>query len=116
MQFLNRDAIIVLPKKPFLDWVNYTDPENPMTLEELRDMPNIYLIPETDTPEEKEKYLEKNCQKIFKHELFGYWTDEEAHPKDLSLKVFKEWFEYEFSEMIADTLSKSLTRESFGDR
>ena len=116
MKFLNRDAIIVKPKEPFLNWVNYTDPEHSITLEELRDMPNIYLLPETDTPEQKEKYLEKNCHKIFKHELMDYWTNEEDHPKDLSLKFFKEWFGYEFSEMITDTMEKPLTKESFANR
>jgi|GEM_PF-3855502 len=46
MKKINRYAFIVRPKKPFLDWANYTDPNHPMTLDEIRDEPDVYLLPE----------------------------------------------------------------------
>lgn len=45
---LNRNAILVKPKKPFFDWVNYHSPEFPVfNVEES----NIYLIREMDSNE-----------------------------------------------------------------
>ena len=67
MKCINRYAFIVRPKKPFLNWVNFNDPEHPMTLVEIREEPDVYLLPEIEDPGEQQKYLEENCDEIFRH-------------------------------------------------
>jgi hypothetical protein len=50
---LNRTAIVVKPKQPFLDWLHAANStSSDLTLQELVLEPAIYLIPECDTPEE----------------------------------------------------------------
>ena len=113
MNAINRYAFTVRPKKPFLDWVNGTDPKHPLTLDEIRDEPNVYLLPEMEDPKEQQKYLERNCARIFKHKLYGYWTDAELFPKDLSWKIFKEWFDFEILSMVIDTLDEEIEKDEW---
>jgi len=43
---LNRSAIVVKPKQPFLDWLHKADPtSDDLTLEDVSNDPAIYLIP-----------------------------------------------------------------------
>jgi hypothetical protein len=47
MPRLNRSAIVVTPKQPFLDWLHTTDAMSAeLTLLELIRDPTIYLIPD----------------------------------------------------------------------
>ena len=53
MDTLNRSAIVVKPKQPFLDWLHAADPtSHEITSLDVCREPTIYLIPECDTDEE----------------------------------------------------------------
>jgi hypothetical protein len=53
MLVLNRSAIVVKPKEPFLDWLHAADPSGrDLTLLDLVREPTIYLIPECDTDDD----------------------------------------------------------------
>ena len=53
MNTINRSAVVVIPAQPFLDWLHEVDPKSAqLTLNDLRDEPTIYLLPEYDTAEE----------------------------------------------------------------
>ncbi len=63
---LNRSAIVVKPKQPFLDWLHAADStSSDLTLQELVLEPAIYLIPECATPEELADVLHELCEEIF---------------------------------------------------
>jgi hypothetical protein len=56
---LNRSAIVVKPRQPFLDWLHTADPtSHRLTLRDLALEPTIYLIPECDTEEDVREVLE----------------------------------------------------------
>ena len=60
---LNRSAIVVKPKQPFLDWLHGADStSSDLTLRELALEPAIHLIPECDTPEEVADILHELCE------------------------------------------------------
>lgn len=111
MRTINRYAMIVRPKKPFLDWVNYVDPSSIVTLEKVREDPNIYLLPEIEDPKEQQKYPEENCGDFFKHQLYEWYTDEKLFPKDLDWRYFKEWFDCEILSMVIDTIDDDIEKE-----
>jgi len=47
---LNRSAVMVKPRQPFLDWLHAADPTGgSITLGELGQDPTIYLLPECET-------------------------------------------------------------------
>jgi hypothetical protein len=76
MVTVNRSAIVVKPKQPFLDWLHATDPTSlELTLLNLTRDPMIYLIPECDTNEDVAEVLRELCEEIFQEQLAGWYTD-----------------------------------------
>jgi hypothetical protein len=59
-QEVNRSAMVVTAKQPFLKWLISVDPSNrDLTLDEVNDEPPVYLVPECESDEEFEEWLEK---------------------------------------------------------
>lgn len=87
---VQRNAISIRHKKPFWDWVNYLYPNSPR---EMNDG-NVYLIGVKNSPEDIEKWLKKNFDKLFKNELNDWHTDTKDWPQKRSFELFKDWFEY----------------------
>ena len=68
MYAVNRHAVIIKGKKPFLDWINQLNDEEDnfqLTLEQLRSESNTYLVPETEMPEETIAYIDEHFDKFF---------------------------------------------------
>lgn len=66
MDTLNRSAIVLKPKHPFLEWLHTADPTSlDLTLLDLVREPAIYLIQECDTDEEVAEVLNELCEAIF---------------------------------------------------
>jgi hypothetical protein len=85
---INRVALIVKFKKPFIDWLvhtskEYDGPEHEMKSEEVEiegfDSKHVYLIPAYEENEKYKKFLKKHFTDIFKHELGGWYTDHEMY-------------------------------------
>lgn len=79
---LNRSAMVVKPRQPFLDWLHTADPTSRnLSPRELVQKPTIYLIPECDTASGESC---KHCaRKIFVEQLAGWFTDESTWPCEL---------------------------------
>ena len=100
---LNRSAIVVKPKQPFLDWLHGADStSSDLTLGELALDPAIYLIPECDTPEEVADVLHELCEEIFVAQLAGWFDDTTTWPPDRGFDVFCRWFDYQHHSMLID--------------
>jgi hypothetical protein len=117
---INRAAVIVKLKKPFIDWLVYTSKEYDGPGRELKpedvqtegfDSKHVYLIPAYDETEKYEKFVRKHCTEIFEHELAGWYTDLQMWPKDRSWKVFQEWFDYEIQTIVLDMTDKPIEYE-----
>lgn len=112
MLVLNRSAVVVRAKQPFLDWLWSVDPSSRHhMLNDVNDQPSIYLLPECESEEESAKALRKFCKDIFEERLNGWWRDVSVWPKDLSFRAFVRWFDYSRHEIIFDLVKAGLTRE-----
>jgi len=113
MQFINRSIIIIKAKRPFLDWVNSTDPKSDfkMTLEQIRSNPTSILVPEFTRPSEAKAYLKKIYNDIWEWELRAYWTDERTYPKHRPFEKFCEWFDVEFGSEVFEFVDEEIVRE-----
>lgn len=106
---LNRSAVVVTPRQPFLDWLHTADPTSAdITLEELSNEPSIYLIPECDTREEVADTLRELCEQIFIEQLDGWYRDTTTWPKDRSFDVFCHWFYYRHHSVLIDLCAELL--------
>jgi hypothetical protein len=106
---INRNAILVRPKKPFFDWVNkvFKD-EDPVT---EKDENNIYLIREMDSNEDIKKWIKKNFDDLFVNELNDWYADESGWPANRTYKMFCEWFDVEIHSMILDLEEFPVTKD-----
>lgn len=112
MQTLNRCAVVVAPKQPFLDWIRSVDPSNAhLTMEEIRGDPSIYLFPDCNFEHELLDYLKLSCVDIFEQELESWDRVEEDWPKDRSFTTFERWFDYTTHWMIFDLTDEPLELE-----
>ena len=76
MEMLNRSAVIVKPRQPYLEWTRRDDTEGlaESVFETLRKEPTIYLLPEYEA----------------------------SWPKNRTLEMFREWFEVQMSSIVED--------------
>lgn len=116
MYIVDRMVALVRPKKPLLDWLlGQPDNDVDLTLDQLRADCTVLLVPECEEHEDAIAYIDEIYRQIFEMEL-GSWYEEAARwPKDLSLKVFWEWFDVEIHTLVLDTVSEPLLNRSLGD-
>ena len=113
MLALNRSAIVVRPKSPFLDWLHTVDPTSAsLTLVNLTREPTIYLVAECDDTVDKQVCVQVVCSTIFEDQLDGWWRDRATWPTPQSLAVFRRWFDCQFHSMLLDLVEdKPLIEE-----
>ena len=110
---LNRSAIVVKPKQPFLDWLHGADPTSrSLTVQELGQEPTIYLIPECDTDAELDAVLRQLCEEIFIEQLAGWFNDRATWPRDRGFDSFRKWFDFQHHSMLVDLCDEPLILES----
>ena len=97
---LNRSALIVRPRQPFLDWAAQLD--DSQVIPSVEDEQSVYLVPSFEDDEELEAVLKNVYREIFESELFGWHTDKTAWPKKRSLATFKQWFQIEWHTIVED--------------
>jgi len=120
---LNRGMVMLRYKQPFLDWIKASNPEPfELTLEEANDDGEVFLVPEYDSDknpvgctEDAVKWVEKRWRMLFEHALNGWVQDETLWPGNLTLKMFREWFEVEYRSMVWDMGHEPLMVEDFDD-
>jgi len=110
---LNRSAVVLKPRQPFVDWINSLPGDDKGTLARLREEGTILLVPEFQDRKEGILYLKKICPDLFAHQLWAWYTDDTAWPKPRDWTVFQEWFDIEICSEVLDTVKGKLEREDF---
>ena len=112
MRTVNRSAVVVVPKQPFLDWLHRVDSSSgKLTLTDLGDDPSIYLLAECDLEPDLGECLKEACVEIFEDQLNGWYRAEDQWPEDRSLGTFKLWFDYRIHSVLVDLAEEPLFAE-----
>ncbi len=107
IEMVQRSAMFLMPKQPFIDWVNATYPDDtPINLKTCEG--ELYLLPDFDELKQMESWLIRNFDNIFIEQLDQWYTDETGWPQNRTLKMFKEWFDYRMNTMVWDTLIEPI--------
>jgi len=109
---LNRGAVILRPKQPYLDWGAGLD--HSRLVPDVGAEKTVYLIPSYESDEEGWAILAEGYESIFEAELFGWHTDEAAWPQGRSLQMFKEWFHVELHSVVEDLCGYELIDTEVG--
>ena len=106
---INRAALIVRPKQPYVEWANSMDDGGSKAiLKQLRESPSIYLVESIDFLEDFDLLIEDNWEWIFKEQLNGWICDPDLWPHGLTRDMFLKWFDCELSTMIWDMLRTKI--------
>jgi len=103
---LNRGALIVRPKQPYLDWATGLDDSG--LVPDPNDEQTIYLMPTFEDNEEAWEIIEEIYAEIFERELDGWHTDEAAWPQNRDFTMFQEWFDIELHSVVEDLCSDEI--------
>lgn len=113
---LNRTVVVLVPKQPFLDWLNNVDPdEQTLTVEDLREDNEVFLIPQLSDHSDSVEWVEKRWSFLFEHMLMGWVDDETLWPQDRTLELFREWLDIEIHTMAWDLSDEPLYVEDWQD-
>ncbi len=107
---LNRGAVILRYKEPFVQWINEADPikdNSEVTIDSANEERIVYLISDVDA-ESINRWIRENHSTLFESELEGWYTDESLWPKKRDYKTFKEWCEVECHSVILDTVGGKI--------
>lgn len=111
MEVVNRGLLLVVPRKPYLDWANGLEHHGPeLHLEE--GMPAAYLVPRFGTLEEVDGFLEDAWADVFEEELAAWTEDRDVWPEPRDLQRFYEWFGVEYTDVVSDLAAEPLRTES----
>ena len=125
LRHVNREAIVVKPREPFIRWVANLPQEKPIHDPETGEVydPNIsaeaireavtadhsvYLLPATDSGELEEATLRAVYKTIFERELRDWNLNEKTWPKNRSYELFLQWFELSFHDSTYDLCQAPL--------
>lgn len=120
MRTINRQAILVKKKQPFVDWLTFTskthDPpehKREFTLADVNHEYHIYLIEDIEVLDVAYEYIETLKPSLFEAELSGWYNASASHlwPQDRSNDVFDQWFEIEFHSMVIDIEKNKLKKD-----
>ena len=102
MEFVNRCAVLVKPRLPYLEWMASVSrrPEAESSFQDSIDDPDVYLLPEHDDPG---RALRKVWKDIFHQELVAWNTDSSSWPQKRNYQMFKEWFELVLCSTVLDS-------------
>jgi len=112
---LDRAALILRYKQPFVDWINAADPaptSHILTLAEVNQEHTVYLV-EVEDEDELSRWLARHHEKLFEQELNGWYTDPALWPRDRSLKMLQEWCSFELHTVVVDTGESPLEDDEF---
>ncbi|MFH2058338.1 MAG: hypothetical protein ABIJ59_05505 [Pseudomonadota bacterium] len=110
MKSINRTAITIIPKQPYIEWANSFEDgvgyDHPHA--------TTILIPDKYDEFNYETYLKKTFnQQIFEEELESWMADPDVWPPKKTYKIFKEWFDVICSDMTWDYGDKDVEHEEF---
>ncbi len=109
---VNRDLLLVRPREPYWRWAAAVEGMTPEAVKaELEGGAQAWLIRESRADRLDEAWLKKHYKTIFEEHLEAWCTDEELWPSPRPYARFKEWFEWEYHQMVLDLCKENLERE-----
>jgi hypothetical protein len=109
LDMINRSAVVVRPKQPYIDWALGLD-DSGLT-PDVETEQTIYLFPSFDDDVQGKRILRKHYQVIFESELEAWHLLEDDWPQKRTYALFLNWFEVSFHSMVEDLGSGSILDE-----
>lgn len=115
MKSLNRGALLVRPREPYLKWVASLDGDTPLAAEALTGRVSVYLVSDPEALDEESPDVTPYFKEIFHEELAAWSLDEDQWPTQRDLKVFRGWFAVTAQSIVVDLGDDVIEVESDDD-
>lgn len=103
MEPINRFALIVRPKRRYMEWANGLDTDGPrLTVDELPSLTEVYLLDATDSEADREELIDTYAEEIWEQQLDEWSTDETTWPVNRTPHTLRDWFDLTFVDMVFD--------------
>jgi hypothetical protein len=100
MKIVNRCAVTIAPRQPFIDWAQQLRPDQALPPGAFE--PGLYLLSAYDSREEAIVLRGQGYEEIFCAELEAWSSDPETWPGPRCLALFQEWFAFRFFDLVGD--------------
>lgn len=111
MRTLNRSALIVLPKEPYLQWASELDEDSTQLAEDLRGRCSVYLVAPDPRDEQESAPIERYYKRIFEMELEAWHLDMDDWPASRDYRTFQQWFKVQALSIVVDLAAGPLRIE-----
>jgi hypothetical protein len=100
---VNRFALIVRPKRRYMDWANSLEDSGPrLTMEELPGMTEVYLVEASVDGADREALIDTYAEQIWESQLEGWSTDEDRWPVNRTPHTLRDWFDVAVTDFVFD--------------
>ena len=110
MTMLNRCAVLVRPRQPYLEWMG-TDDADGTAQEAFNDMyedPVVFLYEDDKGERQPRSAIADFWPAIFEQMLSGWGEDRSSWPSDRTRRMFDQWFDCDFASEVTDLGSAGL--------
>ncbi len=104
MKWVNRSALLVTPRRPFIEWVNRCGTTS-FSGGELTAPATAFLV---DEMEDVDQLVQKHWDAMFRHELGRWFPEESRWPTSRTSAMFLQWFDVTCTSTVVDLESDSL--------
>ena len=101
MEHLDRMALVIRPKQPYVDWANSFDDDGPEYDPSARSA-SVFLNNEVVNVTDIGRVVRKCWRAIFEERLHAWMRDPGVWPRRRSRDMFLEWFDVQICEMVFD--------------
>lgn len=111
MKAVNRSALVVRPREPYLKWAAAVFDEDLEAHQDSADHVSVYLVPADPEEVAETAPLEEIYERVFDLELAGWCTDDARWPSPRTLELFLEWFDVVGESLVVDLGQGKLRSE-----
>jgi hypothetical protein len=104
MDYINRSAVTLRPKQPYLEWTRLDDTTGiaDVVHGSMNQDPTVFLLPGYENDEEQQDVLQEFWPVLFEAMLDGWLRDPGRWPQDRTFKMFEEWFDVQMLSTVRD--------------
>ena len=111
---LNRTALTVIPKQPYINWANALDDDGPkLDINDPHSEPTVYLTDEVADNAVLTRTLRRHYAQIFEYELSNWHLVKTDWPRKRDFRTFQDWFDVRVSTIVLDLSKRSIKLERF---
>lgn len=112
MSLINRVALTVTRKQPYMDWANGADGPEPIVTYPADNPRSTYLVPDDGLDPDFAKLLDEFWEEVFESELSMWMQDEDTWPQARTREMFDQWFDAQFADIVVDLVPEEPLSQS----